>query len=31
MLGENCLGDLAALNSRFGSEAIDRLVHVELT
>jgi hypothetical protein len=29
MLGENCLGNLAALNSRFGSEAIDRLVHVE--
>ena len=29
MLGENCLGNLAALNSRSGSEAIDRLVHVE--
>jgi hypothetical protein len=29
MLNENCLGNLAALNSGFGSEAIDRLVHVE--
>lgn len=29
MLGTNCLGNLAALNSRFGSEAVDRLVHVE--
>src|ERR1700730_17343515 len=27
MLDENCLGNLAALNSRSGSEAIDRLVH----
>jgi hypothetical protein len=29
MLHENCLGNLAVLNSDFGSEAVDRLVHVE--
>jgi hypothetical protein len=29
MLQENCLGNLAVLNSDFGSEAVDRLVHVE--
>ena len=28
MLAENRLGNLAALNSRFGSEVIDRLVHI---
>jgi hypothetical protein len=29
LLHEDCLGNLAALNSKFGSECIDRLVHVE--
>jgi hypothetical protein len=29
LLQDNCLGNLAALNSGFGSEAIDHLVHVE--
>ncbi len=29
MLHENCLGNLAALDSGFGSEAVDRLVHLE--
>ncbi len=29
LLHENCLGNLAALNSGFGSEAVDHLVHIE--
>jgi hypothetical protein len=29
VLHENCLGNLAALNSSFGSKAVDSLVHVD--